>query len=494
MTRFFSAILSAVLLSLPFFNPCLWIFSWVALIPLFVSLEGRSLSGSFVAGFICGLFFWGLAIYWLIHVTFIGQAALVLYLAVYFGVFACAVHASGFLPPGARLFFIPCSWVILEYIRSHLFTGFPWALVAFSQYKNLPVIQLAGITGAWGVSFVLIFTNTAIYLFFRKRLKVKQFLICVCALLLLLGSGFFVLYRGRETHAGGGRLKVSVIQGNVPQDLKWDSSVAGGILNKYLRLTASAAGDNPDLIVWPEASVPFIFGEAAGAGQFERIFGLAGRLRKNLLLGAVSYSQGAYFNSALLVNGLGQPEQMYSKIHLVPFGEYVPLKEVFPFLQTITPIGEINPGRDYVVFSTPADFSVLICFEDLFPELSREFVRRGAEFLVNITNDAWYKQGSAPYQHLAASVFRAVENRVYLVRSANTGVSCFIDPWGREVATVKDGSGRDIFVQGYCTHDLRLGRGGRTFYNRYGDFFVFFCLLACAAIIGAWLFFRPAKT
>jgi len=476
-------ILAASLLSLSFSSFNLWLFAWFGFAPLFISLEKKTFFRSFVIGYLCGIAFWSLTIYWLIHVTLLGQIVLILYLAVYFGVFGCIIYLSRFLPSAAILFFIPCSWVLLEYLRSYLFTGFPWAQVGFSQYSNLPVIQIADITGSWGVSFLVVLTNTGLYLALRKRLKRGVFLICLCVLFLSLAYGFYRLSYKPVLCPAKDLLKVSVVQGNIPQDLKWDKQAAGGILNNYIALTQAAAKDGPGLIIWPEASLPFLWGEDAAIAQFRQVFSLAGQLKVSLLVGAVSRSGKAYFNSALFVNNLGQPAGIYNKLHLVPFGEYVPFKNTFPFLQAIAPIGDIEPGREYTIFEQPADFAVLICFEDLFPELSREFIKRGARFLVNITNDAWYKEGSAPYQHFAASVFRAVENHVYLVRSANTGISGFIDPFGRPLSIVHDAVGKNSFVRGYSSQNICLAPGRRTIYNRYGDLFVVFCLLLDSCVI-----------
>jgi len=483
MIQVILSILSAVLLSLSFSSFNLWLFTWLGFIPLFISLERKSFLQSFVLGYLCGMFFWSLTIYWLIHVTLLGQAVLILYLAVYFGIFGCAVYLFRFLPVGVFLFFIPCLWVLLEYLRSYLFTGFPWALMGFSQYKNLPVIQIADLTGAWGVSFLVVLVNVGLYLTLRKRLKAVNFLICVSVLFLFLAYGFYRLSYKPGLRCDKKLLKVSVVQGNIPQDLKWDKQAADGILNNYIALTNAAAKDEPSLIIWPEASVPALWGEDSASAQFAQVFSLGRQLKTNLLVGAVSRLGDAYFNSALFIDNLGQLERVYNKLHLVPFGEYIPFKSTFPFLETIAPIGDIEPGREYTVFSQPVKFSVLICFEDLFPELSREFIKRGARFLVNITNDAWYKQGSAPYQHFAASVFRAVENRVYLVRAANTGISGFIDPFGRLSSIVQDTSGRDSFVRGYSSQNICLTPIRRTIYNRYGELFVVFCLLFDACVI-----------
>ncbi len=483
MIQIILPILAASLLSLPFFSFNLWLFAWIGFVPLFISLERKSLLQSFIIGFFFGIIFWGLTIYWLIHVTLLGQVVLILYLAVFFGTFGCIFYLSGFISSNIFLIFIPCSWVLLEYLRSYLFTGFPWALIGFSQYKNLPIIQIADVTGTWGVSFIVLLVNAIFYLFWRRRLKPRTLLICFCVILLFFIYGFYKLSYKPDLRCNKELLKISVIQGNIPQDLKWDKQAASGILNNYIELTAAAAKDSPSLIIWPEASVPVLWGGSAEDAQFARIFSLAGQLRINLLVGAVSRFNEAYFNSALFINDLGHPERIYNKLHLVPFGEYVPFKNTFPFLQTIAPIGDIETGKEYTVFSQPKKFSVLICFEDLFPELSRKFIKRGARFLVNITNDAWYKQGSAPYQHFAASVFRAVENRVYLVRAANTGISGFIDPFGRLLSIVQDITGRDSFVKGYSSQNICLAPISPTIYNRFGDLFVYFCFLLDSCVI-----------
>ncbi|MDD5115598.1 MAG: apolipoprotein N-acyltransferase [Candidatus Omnitrophica bacterium] len=477
MTPVILSVLSAVLLSLSFSSFNLWLLAWVGFIPLLISLENGSVLRSFFVAYLWGVIFWVITIYWLVHVTLLGQAILILYLALYSGLFGCLVYLCRSYPVRVSLFFIPASWVLLEYLRSYLFTGFPWALMGLSQYRNLALIQISDITGSWGVSFLVIMVNAGIYFSLRRRLKKTDLLICLSILFLSAGYGFYRLSHRPELRMDKEWLKVSVIQGNIPQELKWDKGSASGILDDYLELSRKAAGeDNPGLIIWPEASVPFVWGDRFSDTQFRRIFSLAKDLKTALLVGSLSRLGVSYFNSALFVDKFGQPEKIYNKIHLVPFGEFVPLKDVFPFLRSIAPIGDIEPGREPVVFASPADFSVLICFEDLFPELSREFVKKGARFLVNITNDAWYKKSSAPYQHLAASVFRAVENRVNLVRSANTGISGFIDPCGRLSSTVQDRSGRQIFVRGYNSKNLCLLSQGRTVYNHYGDIFILLCL------------------
>jgi len=479
----FLSILSGLLLALPFSSGRLWIIAWLAFVPLFFALCNKSKLQAFLLAYLCGFVFWWLAIYWLVHVTFIGTFVLILYLDLYFGVFGLFLSTMNYELRTMNYLFVPSAWVLLEYLRSYLFTGFPWGLIGFSQYKNLPIIQIADIVGSWGVSFLVLLVNVVFYLALRKHLKLRILLICVCILFLSLAYGFYRLNCKSNLHCNKELLRVSVVQGNIPQDLKWDKQAAANILNNYIALTRVAAKDGPSLIIWPEASVPAFWDQASVDTQFAQIFSLVNQLNTSLLVGAVSRSGAAYFNSALFIDNLGRPARIYNKLHLVPFGEYVPFKNTFPFLQTIVPIGDIEPGREYTIFRQPANFSVLICFEDLFPELSREFIKRGARFLVNITNDAWYKQGSAPYQHFAASVFRAVENRVYLVRAANTGISGFIDPFGRLSSIVQDAVGKESFVKGYSSQNICLAPIGRTIYNRYGDLFVIFCLLLDSCVI-----------
>jgi apolipoprotein N-acyltransferase len=475
-------VLAAVLLSLSFSSFNFWIFAWCGFIPLFIALENKSLSQSFKIAYLCGVVFWSLTIYWLIQVTLIGQIILILYLAIYFGIFGCAVYCLRFFSLSSYLVFLPSTWVLLEYLRSYLFTGFPWALIGLSQYKNLLIIQIADITGAWGVCFLVILVNVVLYLALRKRPRIKIFLVPIILLFFSLAYGFYRLSYKPDLRQPRDWFKISVVQGNIPQDLKWDKQAIGFIQNSYKELTIAAAQDNPSLIIWPEAAIPVVWGR--DDAQFSQVFSLASQLKVNLLVGAVSYSGGNYFNSALFINKLGDPVATYNKLHRVPFGEYIPFRTIFPFLETIAPIGDIEPGKDYTIFNRGGlNFAVLICFEDLFPELSRKFVRRGAKFLVNITNDAWYKEGSAPYQHFAASVFRAIENRVYLARAANTGISGFIDPFGRLESIVENTRGKEIFVKGYRSQNICLAPLSRTIYNRYGDFFIIFCLVLDTGVI-----------
>lgn len=486
-SRILLCLSSAILLILSFPNFDFWFFAWIGFLPLFLSIQKTtSRFQAFLLAYLTGIIFWAGIIYWLAHVTLLGSTILILYLALYFGIFGVLFKTYGLKPKAYSLIFIPSLWIILEYIRGYLFTGFPWALLGYSQYLNLPIIQIADITGVWGVSFLIMMINTAVYSIVCSKAppfgeasqhalkeKRKYLLPLLCIIVCLIYGYYKLNHLGINIYDPS--LKVCVIQGNIPQEAKWDSRYMESILKRYSSLTASAAKENPDLIVWPEAASPGILGEDDWV--FQKIFSLAKEIKIPLIVGAVVKEEERYYGSALLINSSGSIDDRYDKLHLVPFGEYIPFKKTFPFLEAIVPIGDIDRGKDYTVFQYPEKFSVLDCFEDTFPELSREFVKRGARFLVNITNDAWYKKTSAPYQHLQASVFRALENRVYLVRAANTGISGFISPEGKIISLVKNGKGQKIFISGFDTNYIKLPLVNHSFYTRYGDIFIAACFL-----------------
>ena len=486
-------ILSALLLGLSFSFSSLWVLAWFAFIPLFLALENKTAKSAFILSYFTGVLFWAGAIYWLAHVTLLGQTLLILYLALYFGIFGLIVSRPCIRFP---LLFVPALWVALEYLRGHLFTGFPWALLGYSQYANLAFIQVADIGGVWMVSFLVMMVNVVIYQILgarfwvlgsrmsSTRVKIKYLWLPALLLIFTLIYGYYrlspaplpVRLAGNTQHLTP--IKVSVIQGNIPQELKWEMASRDFIMEKYFDLTKQARSDDADLIIWPEASFPVVPEEEPL--YYERLSLFIKKTGKPFLFGAVTNRNGFYYNSALMISGDGVLLDRYDKLHLVPFGEYIPFRSVFRSLETIVPIGDITRGRYYTLFKIDnhkteikSQFGVLICFEDVFPELARSFVNRGADFLVNITNDAWFGKSTEAYQHLAASVFRAVENRVNLVRSANTGISGFISPQGRVYALAAEG-GNLTFVPGYKSQVILIHRQ-RSFYAGHADALVIFC-------------------
>ena len=344
----FLSLLSGLLLILSFPKFNLEFLAWIGFVPLFFALNNKSAAQAFFLFFFTGIIFWSGIIYWLVHVTAIGTVLLIIYLALYFGIFGLAIRPCTRRSTPYTLIFIPALWVLLEYLRSHLLTGFPWALLGYSQYLNLPVIQIADITGVWGVSFLVMVVNVAIVEMpwsakrgLISRLKIVVALLAIF-LFLTLSYGYLRL-SGRALSQARHLLRVAVIQGNIAQELKWDPVARNYILDRYKQLTEQVAADNPDLVIWPEASAPGLLGEDDEV--FQEIFGLSRKTKIPLLIGAVANDSQRYYNSVLLIEPSGEIANRYDKIHLVPFGEYIPLKKIFSFLETIVPIGDIEKGK-----------------------------------------------------------------------------------------------------------------------------------------------------
>jgi apolipoprotein N-acyltransferase len=484
MRRILLCLLSATLLILSFPNYNLWIFAWFGFLPLFFTLQNVSKTKAFLLSYFTGLAFWFGIIYWLIHVTLPGMVILIGYLAFYFAIFGLLAKIFLRRIGKSGILFIPCLWCVLEYVRSHLFTGFPWALLGYSQFLNLTVIQIADITGAWGVSFLVMMANVFIYRLITRSSAVRyprhafRFSLIFLA---VIGYGIFKLSSQSSDYASS-RVKISVVQGNIPQYLKWEPRARDFIVRKYLSLTEVVLKSRPDLIIWPEAALPVVLQEEPR--YYQRVREFVREKGLTLLFGAVTAREENFYNSALLLSAKGRLLQQYDKLHLVPFGEYIPLRKRLRFLESLVPIGDFTAGSLYTPFNLgKLKFAVLICFEDLFPELSRQFSKNGADFLVNITNDAWFGKTSSPHQHLAASVLRAVETRRYLIRAANTGVSGFIAPTGKIISLVRGKNAKEIFVPGYNTQSLPIVKAHPTFYTRFGDLFILGCLIYPAAVL-----------
>lgn len=495
----FLAGLSGILLASAFPRFDLGPLAFFALAPLFFALYGEKPQKAFWTGLLTGCIFYLLSLSWITHtmtvygglpwpVSALVLFALALYLSLYFALFAFffakAQDRSGLF----QATFAASLWTALEYLRTYLLTGFPWNLLGYSQYRNLPLIQITAYTGVYGVSFLIVFVNASIAYALRppfwRREALPSLLISVLLLLSAFGSSWAVL----PWQSKGGELKVSLLQGNIDQGVKWDQAHQAATLETYRRLTLEAAKEDPALIVWPETATPFFLRGHPLGGQVFRTAQEAGAF---LLIGSPDWDgdlpaalerkageRQRYFNSAFLVSPEGLVIDKYDKIHMVPFGEYVPLKQILFFVQRMAyGIGDFSGGNRYTAFSLPIGrFSVMICYEAIFPDQVRRFVLGGADFLVNITNDAWFGLSSAPYQHLAMAAFRAVENRVYLIRSANTGISAIVDPQGRIVEAT------DLFVRVVLNGTIHL-RAGETFYTHYGDLFALACVAFSLATI-----------
>jgi len=478
--------------------------AWFALVPLLVIISGKSIKYGFFLALICGgVFFLGI-FNWILEVpkyTHIHHAILALYLGSYYGVFGVAFCLiAGRLSVTLGLLAAPFIWVSLEYVRSNMsFMALPWGLLAHSQYQHPAVIQIASFTGAYGITFLIVLVNSALavltmsasYRFSRGKFPRFQPLSQRLGKALILAGAVCVtlsLVYGYKTIASpikGKAIKVSVVQGNILQKRKWDEKYAPLIMKTYAGLTEEAAKDNPDLIVWPETATPRSINKDRGI--YREVRRIACKTSTYLLIGSSlrqkfrTQEPGPnikYFNSAFLIDPeRGIPwKQRYHKIRLFPFGEYLPYKDTFPWASIKVPkVGGYLPGKESTVFEHPDfRFGVTICWENIFSDLFRQFVKRGAQFMVNITNEAWFGKTAAPYQFVSMSVFRAVENRVFVVRCANTGISCFIDTCGRIFDRLKDKNGVDIFIQGVLTAPVIPLTSG-SFYTRYGDWLAWLC-------------------
>jgi len=376
------------------------------------------------------------------------------------------------------LWALPCLWVGLDWIRSFLFTGFPWMDLGYGLWNVPMIIQVADITGHYGITFLLLLTNTLVALFLTDRVKTARLLVLAPAVLLLCSVAGYSAWRWQSLERWmktAETIPVGVVQGNIDQDKKWVPEDQEETVMTYIGQTVSLfSGKKPALVVWPETALPFF---PEGHPLMTPLRFLTTKNDIALLTGAPWYTvidrkerKFRYYNSALLVDTDGNFGGRYSKTHLVPFGEYVPLKKYLPFIAPIVQtVGDFTPGTvENPIVYLQAKIGVLLCYECIFPDIAEKWVRAGANILINLTNDAWYGRSSAPEQSFAMTVFRAVETRRSVVRAANTGISGFIDPLGR----VRMQS--EIFVPWQAVDDVILNEKV-PFDVRYGHLFAPVC-------------------
>ncbi len=385
---------------------------------------------------------------------------LALHLALFVGLFAWllarAVRRFGL----TGVWLAPWLWVATEWLRAWLGWDFPWVLLGSSQSSVLPVVQLASVTGVYGLSALVALTGTAAaVLALGGRAADRRGALAVAALVVVVvAAGSWRVARGTLLQAGM-PIRVGLLQGNVPQDDKWNPALRGEILDRYVNLSRQAIGAGAQLVVWPEASTPFFFElDAVMAAPVRR---LAVESRVPFLVGTDEFARGTngqpdrYYNTAVLVGPDGRSRETYRKVQLVPFGEYVPFKRLLFFVgPLIEAVSDFTPGTDLKVFEIEGSrFSVAICYEAVYGRIAQTFVSRGSELLMTITNDAWFNRSSAAEQHFEQAALRAVEQGRYLVRAANTGISGAVDPYGRVLARTP------LFEATEVTVDVRLLTG-----------------------------------
>ncbi|MEQ1790739.1 MAG: apolipoprotein N-acyltransferase [Nitrospiraceae bacterium] len=506
---------SGLFLPLSFPNYDLGLMAWIALVPLHWALDGKSKQQAFWIGWLCGtIAFTGMMAWVVTAMTTYGKVPLVIsygimllltaYLGLYVGLYSAGIVWCRTLIPRYGLFAVPCLWVSLELIRTYALSGMPWGLLGYSQYRTIEVIQIADHMGVYGVSFLIVLVNVALAELLSwlmpllrgfRPAKLPWELVAMTALLVTLSweYGLRTLSGAPFSDIPRSSISVGVVQPNVDQAVKWDTAYREETLARFDRLTGQL-GRATDLVIWPEAATPFVF-EHEPVYQLQLI-ALANRAQAPILFGspAVRYYPDRHpylLNSAYLLAPDGQLLGRYDKHHLVPFGEYIPLKSSLLFFldKLVEGIGDFEAGPGPTILTVtpkpqsaaagtsgasprPVKFGVAICYEVIFPDLVRQFAANGAEFLVTITNDAWFGRSAAPSQHFAMVVFRSVENHLAFARAANTGISGFIDPFGRIV----DAS--PIFTEHTARSTMQVWRP-HTFYSRHGDVFAYGCVIIC---------------
>jgi apolipoprotein N-acyltransferase len=533
-TRFALAIGAGLLLAAAFPKWRLSGFAWVApgliLAAAFETDGGRI----FRIGWLAGLAHHLATLYWLLMIPFplapiLGWLALSGYLALFIGAWAwlCwrlfpgspaggaadqgmsriieAFTAATFFQRQAWCLWCATVWVAMEMIRGRFLSGFPWNFAGVSQFQNLPVIQIAAVAGVCGVSFLVVWFSAALLstgvMMAGNPAKSRQWrmelLVPLLAVVAVALHGIRVL-GGRP--APDRTLALALVQPSIPQKLIWNPGESGNRFQQLLRLSekALASEPKPALIVWPEAAVPNllryereIYQAVTNLVVTNRVWMIAGADDAEPRAGSGGGRDYDYFNSAFLITPDGELKSSYRKRRLVVFGEYTPLARWIPILRNLLPAGEgFQAGDRSVPFRIPAldvTTSVLICFEDTFPHLARGDAGEDVDFLLNLTNNGWFGESAAQWQHAATSAFRAVENGLPLVRCANNGLTCWVDATGamREIFT--SGGSENVYDAGFQIVHIPLRAPGtpreRTFYGRHGDWFGWGCVGVTAGVI-----------
>ncbi|NPB09433.1 MAG: apolipoprotein N-acyltransferase [Thermodesulfobacteria bacterium] len=491
MKPFLLAVLSGMALAFAHPKWDLYPLAYVALVPWLWVIPKRPFALSFLSGWVH--FF--VLLYWLVPVMtdfggLPGPAAwgtlglLAAYLALYWAATGVFAARAELLQGDLRgLFLFPAVFVAFEFLRGRLLYGFPWGFVGASQYRLLPLIQVADLGGIYAVSYVVVFVNYLLFALLRRRAGRRELGAALFVLLAVLSYG---LVRLQTEWPAIGRERAALIQGNVPQTSKWKPELRRESLKRYLSLSEQALSEDPSVILWPETALPFLFPVESLSQEvlvWQKSHGVP------LILGAPRLGlfgeKPRIYNSLFLIKD-GRVVSFYDKQRLVPFGEFIPLEDKIPLLRTFAVAsGDYSPGPagGPLKLDEKRVFGPLICFESVFPDLAYEQVRRGATVLLVATNDAWFDRSAGPYQHFAQAVFRAVETRRYLLRVANTGISGLIDPHGRiRLATPLEETLNP------CVEAYHLAYF--SWYTRLGDLWAGFCVLITGFVLAEKLFRR----
>ncbi len=521
----FNAVLCGIIWALAFPNYEIAALAYIVPGYLLIVVQNKNRSTAFRLGYLCGLVYSCISLHWLLYIPvkfapIVGWLALCAYLALYPAIWSWLVNRLVSNPVMKKsntifLFILPLIaaiiWVGLEVVRSRFLTGFPWNLLGVSQFRIVPLIQISSITGVYGVSFLIVWFSTAIAIGFSALIKdplhkwrTAKLGIAVPLLVIVIIYAYSArlvidYYKTPKDE----EIKIALIQPSIPQTMIWDRTENSNRFSRLMELCQMALSSKPDILILPEAAIPDLF--RYHQETYESITRLAKEHKVWLIIGAddaepstTDTNSALYYNSSFLISPEGFIEDRYSKQHLVMFGEYVPLIRWLPFLKHLTPIGDscFTPGKGPVEFLIRLDrdsgklylrTSTIICFEDVIPHLVRRHITDNLDFLVNLTNDGWFRESSAQLQHVANAVFRAVENRRPLIRCTNNGLTCWIDSTGA-IFDEYFGNSKDIYGPGFKIIQLPLRhRDGQTIYTRYGDWFGWSCVVISILLtIGIW--------
>lgn len=492
---------------------------WVGLAPLAWAIwftkppERRPWLQRAALGYVSGLVFFAMSASWLTTLTWPGCVLLVLYFGAYFSAWALmawlpTAHGDkqdwlSSLHNLRACITAAAAWVALEWLRGVVFPAFGWNGLGVALYKNIPLIQIADITGVGGVSFLVAIANLMLAAT-AKRLAMEiggnrrrphlDFALTMALIAIVWGYG---VRQFLATPPESTELTFAAVQANIPQNVRNDPSFALEVLDTYRSQTLAAIAMEPDLILWPESSTPApLLGDQV---TWDLVRGLAEQHSGDFLLGTVHWAPEGDFNSIALLTSRGTEAQLYHKIHLVPFGEYVPLRQEFPLLGAI--VGDLvpddfDPGKEFEILemsARPVKLAPLVCFEDTLGDLARQFAQRGAQAFVVVTNDGWFLKSAGSMQHLQNAVFRSVETKLPMIRAANTGVTCAIDRLGNVRETLRDENG-STFTQGVLFSRIEVPIApSPTFYTRHGEVFSLCCLAITALSLLATVIFRKPE-
>ena len=492
---YINAVISGLLLTLLFPKYNFWFLSVIALVPYFTTLIYKNKKLKFYHVLLSAVllgFVWNLSsIWWMGYVSSVAMFALSAFVTFQLA-FAIIIGWRLMIKGVPYWLSFTASWMLFETLSTYFFTGFPWLLLGYSWRKLIVMIQVSDLAGPYAISFLIILFSASFSQIIsaglkKERIDFKPLIAAVVLALIYFLYGSITIHKLKNEPCVK-KITVACVQAFIPSLVKHDPGKNIDILKKYSELTLKASKNNPDLVIWPETALPgyyfdknMTFKVVTNLVKYTNIPLITGLCRREI---SDDYYLN-YYNSAGLIEPSGNVVGLYDKMHLVMFGEYVPYAEYLPFLKLVTPIdGSFSCGSgsrtlSVVIETNTFEFGPMICFEDVFGYIARGMARAGADILVNLTNDGWFHDSPQPYQHAAISAFRAIETRRPLIRSTNSGITTYINRYGKIVALLKK-NGKSVDVSGIMQTEIPVYNNKNTLYTKFGDWF----LIAWCVITG----------